>query len=119
VDYWVFEDRLRYLAFATALQPLSAAAHSSAVKAAVRTEYGPPDVVHVVDTEQPTIQDNELLVRVHATTVNRTDCAARAADPFIWRLFAGLIRPKMTILGNEFAGEVAAIGRGVTSFNPG
>lgn len=85
----------------------------------MRTSYGPPDVVRVVDAEKPAIKDNELLVRVHASTVNRTDCAARAADPFIWRLFAGFFKPRVTILGNEFAGEVEAIGRAVTSFKIG
>jgi len=76
-------------------------------------------VVRVVEVEKPSIADHELLVRVHASTVNRTDCAARAADPFIWRLFAGLVRPKLTILGNEFAGQVEAIGVAVTSFKVG
>ena len=70
-----------------------------------------------VDTPAP--KDGELLVRVHATTVNRTDCAYRASKPFFMRLFAGLRRPKATVLGNEFAGEVAAVGDGVTSFNVG
>ena len=57
-----------------------------------------------------------MLVQVHATTVNRTDCAIRAAHPFFMRLFTGLIRPRATVLGNEFAGEVEAVGRGVTQF---
>jgi NADPH:quinone reductase-like Zn-dependent oxidoreductase len=101
------------------LQPNSAAAHSSAVKAAVRFRYGPPEVVRIVEAATPAIKENELLIRVHATTVNRTDCAARAADPFIWRLFAGLVRPRVTILGSEFAGEVEAIGGGVKSYKIG
>ena len=85
----------------------------------MRASYGPPEVVRVVEAAKPAIAANELLVRVHATTVNRTDCAARAADPFIWRLIGGLVRPRVTILGNEFAGEVAAIGDSVTSFKIG
>jgi len=89
------------------------------MKAAVRTRYGPPDVVRVVQAAQPAISEHELLIRVHASTVNRTDCAARAADPFIWRLFLGLARPRVTILGNEFAGEVEAIGGAITSFKVG
>jgi len=60
-----------------------------------------------------------VLVRVHATTVNRTDCGFRAAKPIIVRFFSGLIRPKATVLGTEFAGVVAAIGTGVTSFEVG
>ena len=70
-----------------------------------------------VDT--PTAKDNELLVRVHATTVNRTDCGYRAAKPFFIRLFSGLLRPKASVLGNEFAGNVEAVGGDVTSFAVG
>jgi NADPH:quinone reductase-like Zn-dependent oxidoreductase len=66
--------------------------------------------------DKPTARDNEVLVKVHATTVNRTDCACRAAKPFFMRLFTGLIRPRETVLGNEFAGVVEAVGGGVTSF---
>jgi NADPH:quinone reductase-like Zn-dependent oxidoreductase len=57
--------------------------------------------------------------RVHATTVNRTDCGLRAAKPFIVRFFTGLSRPRVTVLGNEFAGEIEAVGPGVTSFRVG
>jgi NADPH:quinone reductase-like Zn-dependent oxidoreductase len=89
------------------------------MKAAVHTRYGPPDVVRISEVEKPEPKDNELLVRVHATTVNRTDCGLRAAKPFFVRLFTGLTRPRVTILGNEFAGEVEAVGRGVTSFEVG
>ena len=60
-----------------------------------------------------------MLVKVHATTVNRTDCGFRAAKPFFVRFFSGLLRPKATILGSEFAGVVEAVGRGVTSFEVG
>ena len=89
------------------------------MKAAVHTSYGPPDVVRVSEVEQPTAKDNEVLVKVHATTVNRTDCTLRAAEPFVNRFFTGLRRPRVTVLGNEFAGEVEAVGRGVTSFEVG
>jgi NADPH:quinone reductase-like Zn-dependent oxidoreductase len=86
------------------------------MKAAVQTRYGPPEVVLVSEVDKPTARDNEVLVKVHATTVNRTDCACRAAKPFFMRLFTGLIRPRETVLGNEFAGVVEAVGGGVTSF---
>lgn len=89
------------------------------MKAAVHTSCGPPDVVSVIDVETPTPADDELLVRVRATTVNRTDCAYRAAHPFFVRLGTGPVRPRATVLGNEFAGEVAAIGGGVSSFAVG
>jgi NADPH:quinone reductase-like Zn-dependent oxidoreductase len=89
------------------------------MRAAVRTRYGPPDVVRVVEVEKPAAKDHEVLVRVHATTVNRTDCGVRAAKPFIYRFFLGLRRPRLTVLGNEFAGQVEEVGAGVTSFKVG
>jgi NADPH:quinone reductase-like Zn-dependent oxidoreductase len=60
------------------------------MKAAVRTSYGPPDVVRVLDVDKPTIKGDEVLVKVHATTVNRTDCGFRAAKPFFIRSLTGL-----------------------------
>jgi len=93
--------------------------YSPRMRAAVQTRYGPPDVVHVVDVPKPVAGDHDLLVRVHATTVNRTDCASRGANPFFMRLFTGLIRPRITVLGNEFAGVVEAIGGSVTAFSVG
>ena len=89
------------------------------MRAAVHTRYGPPDVVRISDVDKPTAKDNEVLVKVHATTVNRTDCGYRAAKPFFIRLVSGLTRPRATILGNEFAGVVEAIGSSVTSFEVG
>jgi NADPH:quinone reductase-like Zn-dependent oxidoreductase len=89
------------------------------MRAAVSSRYGPPEVVRVGEVEKPAVKDNQLLVKVHATTVNRTDCGVRAARPFLYRLFVGLRRPRLTVLGNEFAGEVEAVGGGVRSFAPG
>jgi NADPH:quinone reductase-like Zn-dependent oxidoreductase len=89
------------------------------MKAAVHTRYGPPDVVRIAEVAKPAANDNQVLVKVHATTVNRTDCGLRAAKPFIVRFFTGLRRPRATVLGNEFAGVVEAVGGGVTSFEVG
>lgn len=89
------------------------------MKAAVHTEYGPPEVVQIRNVPQPVPGEGELLVRVHATTVNRTDAATRSATPPPARLVTGLFKPRATVLGCEFAGEVAAIGPGVTRLNEG
>ncbi|HKO85589.1 MAG TPA: NAD(P)-dependent alcohol dehydrogenase [Actinomycetota bacterium] len=85
------------------------------MRAAVHTSYGPPDVVWIAEVDKPTPKTNQVLVKVHATTVNRTDSGFRAGKPLIVRLFTGLIRPKVAVLGNEFAGEIEAVGRDVTS----
>lgn len=82
-------------------------------------EYGPPEVVSIRDVDRPTPADHELLIRVHATTVNRTDCAYRGGKPFPVRFFSGWRRPKVPVLGTEFAGVVEAIGAKVTSFGVG
>jgi NADPH:quinone reductase-like Zn-dependent oxidoreductase len=89
------------------------------MKAAVNTSYGPPDVVRIADVPTPTPGDHELLVKVHATTVNRTDCGFRGAKPFLTRFVTGLARPRVTVQGSEFAGQVEAVGGGVTSFQVG
>jgi len=89
------------------------------MKAAIYTRYGKPEVVSVRDVPRPVPRDNDVLVKVHASTVNRTDCGFRSAEYFISRLFSGLLRPKNNILGCEFAGEVAAIGKNVRSFRVG
>jgi NADPH:quinone reductase-like Zn-dependent oxidoreductase len=89
------------------------------MRAVVHDRYGPPEVLHLADVERPVPADDEVLVKVHATTVNRTDCHRRAADPFLWRLMAGLRRPKHRILGGELAGEVEEVGAAVTEFAVG
>ncbi|MDT3442533.1 NAD(P)-dependent alcohol dehydrogenase [Pseudofrankia sp. BMG5.37] len=85
----------------------------------MHARYGPPEVVGLQEIDRPTAGVGEVLVRVYAATVNRTDCGYRAARPFVIRFAAGLIRPKATILGNEFAGVVEAVGTDVTAFRIG
>jgi NADPH:quinone reductase-like Zn-dependent oxidoreductase len=89
------------------------------MKAVVHDRYGPPEVLRVENVERPVPKDDEVLIRIHATTVNRTDCHVRRADPFFWRVYAGLRRPKWRTLGTELAGEVEAVGPAVTRFEVG
>jgi NADPH:quinone reductase-like Zn-dependent oxidoreductase len=89
------------------------------MRAVVHDRYGPPDVLRVEEVERPVPADDEVLVRVRATTVTQTDCHMRRARPFIWRFMLGLVRPKRRILGLEFAGEVEAVGAGVTDLEVG
>jgi NADPH:quinone reductase-like Zn-dependent oxidoreductase len=90
------------------------------VKAAIVTRYGPPEVVTIGAAPKPTPAAGEVLVRVHAATVNRTDCGELAPHPsLLGRLMYGLRRPRRTILGMDFAGDVETVGAGVTSFEPG
>jgi hypothetical protein len=88
-------------------------------KAAVITRYGSPDVVKVLDVPTPEPAAGEILVRVHAATVNRTDCGELRAHPFFLRFFYGLRRPKHRIFGLDFAGEVEAVGTATRTFKPG
>ena len=89
------------------------------MKAAVSARYGSPDVLEIRQVHKPEPKAGEVLIRVHATTVSRTDCGMRRPHPQFVRLFAGLLRPRRTILGMDFAGVVEAVGEGVASFNPG
>jgi NADPH:quinone reductase-like Zn-dependent oxidoreductase len=89
------------------------------MRAVVHKSYGPPEVQRLEEVERPVPSDDEVLVRVHATTVNRTDCGLRAAKPFIVRFMTGLRRPKQNILGMEFAGVVEEVGAAVTEFEVG
>jgi NADPH:quinone reductase-like Zn-dependent oxidoreductase len=89
------------------------------MRAAVRTTYGPPEIVHLTDVPAPEVGADDVRVAVHATTVNRTDCGVRAGHPFFIRALTGLFRPRATVLGNEFAGVVESVGPGVTRFSAG
>jgi len=89
------------------------------MKAIVYHKYGSPDVLELKEIKKPTPNNNEVLIKVHATTVNRTDSATRLAKPFFARFFTGLVRPKKNILGTEFAGEIEAVGNEVTTFEVG
>ena len=98
---------------------LDVVAGGAAMKAAVVSRYGRPDVVRIADVPKPAVRDDGVLIRVHATTVNRTDCGYRAAKPFFIRLFSGLVRPRASILGTEFAGVVEEVGAKVHSVTIG
>jgi len=89
------------------------------MKAVVNTRYGSPDVLDIRDVPTPAPKAGEVLVKVHATTVGRTDACALRAHPFFMRLISGLWRPRRTILGLDFSGTVEAVGAGVTTFTPG
>jgi len=89
------------------------------MRAVVHDRYGPPDVLRLEDVEKPVPREDEVLVKIHATTVNRTDSGLRSADLFITRFFTGLRRPKQRITGSELAGEVEAVGASVTEFEAG
>lgn len=89
------------------------------MKAAIRTKYGGPEVLEIKEIPTPVPSHNEILIKVHATSVNRTDCAVLKADPFLMRFFTGIIRPRLASTGTDFAGEVHAIGGSIDRFKPG
>ncbi len=89
------------------------------MKAIVYTKYGPPDVLQLKEIAKPIPKDNEVLIRVHATTVNRTDCATLRAIPFFARLFTGILKPNKQIPGTEFAGKIETAGKNVKSYKAG
>jgi NADPH:quinone reductase-like Zn-dependent oxidoreductase len=89
------------------------------MRAVTHDKYGPPEVLRLDEVEQAVPLEDEVLIKIHATTVTRTDCGLRSAELFITRFFTGLRRPKRKILGMELAGEVEGVGSGVTEFQVG
>jgi NADPH:quinone reductase-like Zn-dependent oxidoreductase len=89
------------------------------VRAVIYDRYGPPEVLRLEEVERPVPNEDEVLVRIHATTVNRSDCGYRAAHPFFSRVITGLRRPRQRIAGTELAGVVEATGAAVTEFEVG
>jgi NADPH:quinone reductase-like Zn-dependent oxidoreductase len=89
------------------------------MRAVVFDRYGPPEVLRLEEVPRPVPAVNEVLVKVHATTVTRSDCGFRAADPFFSRVFTGLRRPRQRIAGTELSGIVEEFGSAVTGFGVG
>src|SRR5215471_21380754 len=90
------------------------------MKAIVRTRYGPPDVIELIDVEKPAPVDNQVLVKVHAASLNKADLYD-LHPPFIIRLLmgGGVVRPKLSSLGRDMAGRIESVGKDVTKFKPG
>ncbi|AEE51955.1 NAD(P)-dependent alcohol dehydrogenase [Haliscomenobacter hydrossis] len=89
------------------------------MKAAIRYQYGPPQLLSIGEVPQPVPEAHEILVRVYATTVNRTDCAVLTGWPLAIRAFTGLNKPKLPITGTDFAGQVEAVGQEVSNIKIG
>ncbi len=89
------------------------------MKASIHRNYCSPSQIRIEQIEKPIPKDDEVLIRVYATTVNRTDCANLKAKPFIMRFVLGLFKPRKIILGTDFAGEIITIGKNVKSLNMG
>jgi NADPH:quinone reductase-like Zn-dependent oxidoreductase len=89
------------------------------MNALVYTKYGPPEVLQLTEVEKPVPGDDEVLIKVCATSVNAADWRLLKADPFVTRFYSGLLRPKFRILGADIAGRVEAVGKGVERLRPG
>ena len=89
------------------------------MKAIVYEKYGPPDVLELREVDKPVIKDDEVLIKVHATTVSPLDYKFRSGEVFIARLMSGIRGPRKAILGCEAAGEIEEVGKDVSRFKPG
>ena len=89
------------------------------VRAAVRTKYGLPGDLAIREMDIPVPKEDEVLIRVHASTVNRSDCHVLSGKPFAMRLFTGLLKPRAQIIGSDFTGTIETVGNQVSSFKPG
>jgi len=89
------------------------------MKAIVYTHYGPPDVLELKEVEKPTPKDNEVLIKVHAASVNDWDWGLLGGKPFVNRLLFGLLKPKIKILGCDIAGQIETVGKNVKQLQPG
>jgi NADPH:quinone reductase-like Zn-dependent oxidoreductase len=89
------------------------------MRAVVQDRYGPPEVLHIEEVEQPAPGAGEVLIRVHASTVTQTDTHVRASTVIFWRLLLGWSRPRHRTLGIDLAGVVTAVGPGVTRYRVG
>ena len=90
------------------------------MKAAVRVKYGPPkEVLSIKEIDKPTPKDDEVLIKVYAASANRTDYHVLTGTPFFMRFYTGLFKPRLTITGSDFAGQVEAIGPAVKTFKVG
>ena len=89
------------------------------MKVAFRSKYGSPEVLSIKEVAIPIPKDDEVLIKVYATTVNRSDCHLLKGKPLLLRLFTGLFKPKLSTTGTDFAGQIEATGKNVTAFKTG
>jgi NADPH:quinone reductase-like Zn-dependent oxidoreductase len=89
------------------------------MRAIVYDRYGPPEILRLAEVPRPSPKANEILIRIVAATVNRTDCGFRRGEPWIARFWSGLTRPRLPILGNELSGEIEEVGADVKTFQVG
>jgi NADPH:quinone reductase-like Zn-dependent oxidoreductase len=92
---------------------------NTTMKAIIYTQYGSPDVIQFKEVEKPTPKDDEVLIKVHAASVNAGDWHYLRGTPWLFRLASGLLKPKNIFLGADVAGQVEAVGKNVTQFQPG